>query len=161
MKATEAAKLTLHQHDRLYDKVMHQIRQDAIDGKSSTVYYLYPEYSRKDYLPLINRLKEAGYNVKFQHIDDPRDGDYSQIKVSWKTHIMDASLAKVQKELEDSVETFDEMIDSLYKYAEKCYSLGKRNNEHLAIKYNTTAECARNIARRIEKTWERIKHGRL
>ena len=158
MKASEVAKLSLRKLDGLYDKVMHQIRQDALKGKSSTIYYIHRVNDDVDYSPLVARLKDDRFDVKYEKVYDQRDGNFIVFIISWKPHIMDADLARVQKELEeDSVETFDEMIEDLYNYAEKMYSLGKTKNEYLAKEYNTTANCARNIARRIEKTWRHFK----
>lgn len=159
MKASEAAKLTVRQIDHLLDRIMHQIRQAAIDGESKTVFYLYPEYSRRDYSPLINKLKEDGYSVKFEHIPDPRDGDYSQLTISWKSHIMNKDLAELQMDVERSVETFDEIIDDLYKMADKHASLCGRggNDSELGRKYRLQSTMERNIAHRIEKTWNAMK----
>ena len=164
MRATKAAQLTLRQLDTIYNSVMKQVRQAAIDGMFKTVYYLMPEYGRKYYLPLIDKLKEDGYKVRFKHVPDPRDEDYSQITVSWKENIMDERLAKVQKELlDDSVETFEEMIDDLYKMAEKHASLVGRdgNNSELGRKYKLQSTIERNIAQRIEKTWNWVKKNKM
>ena len=160
MKATEAAKLTVRQIDNLLDRIMHQIRQAALDGESKTVFYLYPEYSRKDYSPLIDKLKEDGYSVKFEHISDPRDGDYSQLTISWKSHIMDKALASLQMDVEKDVETFDEIIDDLYKMADKHASLVDRDSE-LGRKYRLQSTIERNIAHRIEKTWKWMQDNNM
>ena len=98
-EAKDVAKLTVRQIMHLMDDVMHRIRQDAIDGKTSTIYYLYPEYSEKDYSPLISKLEEDGYKVKFKTIYDQRDGDYCQLTISWKSHVMNEKLSKVQKKV--------------------------------------------------------------
>ena len=145
-------KLTLRQLDLLHDSIMRMIRQDAIDGKSCTVYYLYPEPGKQSYMSLIRRLRTAGFTVKYEHITNEPE-DYCQLTIRWKENVMSEDLALIQKQLEDdNVETFDEMIDSLYREADSLFRI-KTNNERLTQLYKKTGETILNIARRINKTW--------
>lgn len=84
MSADEAYSLATRQIKGLMKKVMHQIRQDALDGKTNTVYYIHQVQGGKEYSPLIDELKKLGYNVKCETIYDQRDGNYCQLTVSWK-----------------------------------------------------------------------------